>query len=1017
MDPFLRLVAVSELEHELTALTDTCYVFPNKRSATFFRHHLGREAAARGIGALVMPDVTTIDALTRRLSPGLAEAGRYDALFTLYRIYCDLAGSAGAAARFDRFCFWGDMLLNDFDEVDRNLVDPEALYVNLRRYKEISSTYLTEEQREIIRTYWDDDLPEVDIDSFWKHTTGNDSDPGDGPERKFLKLWTMMQPLYKGLTERLAEKGLATAGHFYRLAAERIRRDGAAALPRAERYVFVGFYALTTAEISLFDRLRDLGIADFYWDAPAAMLADTSDPSTRLLRRNIERFPSRHPLPTAALAEKSATIEIVGIPSATGQAKYAGETLARWAGEGAIDPVAINTAVVLPDESMLTPLIHAIPPSVADVNVTMGLPMRLTPVASLIRNIVSLQIRAEADSDHAFFHEDIRAVIAHPLLRRAALDECEKLAAEMDLCRLTRLSGAEIAAIAPALAPVFDMRADHGGSLPRGLDTVTRYITGLLDFIDRGLSTPSDSETAPRPVATVAYREALESLVTAATDHDIAMDPSTALRLIETAVGSATVNFDGKPLHGLQIMGVLETRALDFDRVIMMSMNERIFPRRHMAGSFIPEALRRGYGLPTADRREATFSYYFHRLLSRARHVVLLYDSRTVGTRSSEMSRYLTRLIYLPPASAAVSHKAVGYRPAATPSRELSVDKTERVMAILDEFRPGGARRLSPSSINAYINCPLSFYLSEVEGLRVDDLPTDFIDYSTYGQILHRVCEELYLSIPRRDPATGHIAVTAADIEGFLNSSVTLDRLIRHAVNDLYRGATRRILSRAGVKNVDELDESARHALADELDRPLKGDSYALAKLMRMSIREMLRHEKTLTPFTFVGAEVPTNTVLTLPGDIAVNYRQVIDRVDITRDGIHRVVDYKTGSDPLAFKSVDALFDTSSSNVRPKAILQLMLYCIVYARLTGYSGPIQPLIYSTRSMQADGLVPITGPGGIVMTDYHPYADDFLTYLSDVIAEMFNPEIPFSPPADPHACRFCNFRPICGREKD
>ncbi len=1051
MTPFLQLVAQKYIDNEGTDLADFCFVFPNQRSATFFRRYLRREARSRNI-TVMSPDVITIERLAGRMVPELTEASHLDQLFTLYNEYRHLSEDPQP---FDRFRFWGDMLLNDFNDVDRYLVDAKALYTNVKRYREINSTFLEPRQLEVIRRFWHEEYSEYSPDRFWRHVPHRRNDDteltDESSSAKYMRLWQMLSPLYTNFHKALASESLATSGMIFRKAVERLRRASELKALDAERYVFVGFNVLTTVESRLFSRLKVAGKADFYWDFSNPMLLDTSNHALQMVRTNVESFPSLYPLTSGVddiPADYIPQISIVGVPSKNGQAKYAGKLLGDYLKEGYIANAAdaVDTVVVLPDESMLVPMIQAVPQDITKVNVTMGLPMRQNPVSSLIRRIVALHLHTRIDrttgmASHYF--ADVIGIATHPLLQSAASAECAALVTAINLRHMIMVPVDLIIEVAPSLAPIFEEVAD-----PYDFASVAGYLRNILEFVRQKLAVDialpdyadaadieddSEPETHHQRVYVVvdAYLAAIDELERALERHDVEIGESTVMQMVESAVNSQTVRFSGEPLSGLQIMGMLETRALDFENVIVLSMNERIYPRRHHAGSFIPEALRGAYGMSTNRFREAATAYNFFRLLTRAKRVTLLYDSRTAGTRSGEMSRYMSQILMLF-AGNNIRHITVGYSVSHREQIPVSISKDDTVWSKLKRFTEPDAEhpeapgkvRLSPSAINRYIECPLNFYLSYVENLNPAEEITEYIDSSTYGTIIHSVVEQLYIS-KRRNPRDNQeaVVVTAEMLDGFLDAGARdadnspIVREARRAINRFYKKRADTYLYQQGVEKEKDLNDAQRAELDRVLDTPLQGDAYALGIVMVQNVRRMLQEEKKFLPFEFISGELRQGVRLQINDQLTVNYTQVIDRVDAllgqaTPDGrLLRIVDYKTGSDPTDFSSIDDLFIESASRRRPKAILQLLLYCNVYSQSTGYDDAIKPLLYSFRSMATDGIKDVKMAGEVV-DDYRSLNDRFYPMLMDTIAEIFDRNIPFTAAASDHACKYCNFKEIC-----
>lgn len=955
-------------------------------------------------GPHIEPEAVTIADFLESMSP-YAEAPRFMQLATLYDAYRAIAPES--APDFDRFMFWGEILLADFNDVDRYLANPRELFTNIEELREINSTYLTDTQREIIRRYWGEDAPGLnweprgdgdEVERFWTHTDrkGNRE---RGNADKFVRLWMVLERLYTHFNSLLAEDGYATSGQIFRNAARLLKENGIAAIPnRAERYIFIGFNMLSTAEIAVFEALNRGGIADFYWDTASPAFALEGNKAGWMAINGASMFPSRYDIEEDERPD-SPEIEVIGVASSVGQAKVAADRLERWHAGGHIgsdpdDSSGTDTAIVLADESLLMPVLSHIPDSITTTNVTMGFPMKLTPVAAVMKAATSLQRRMRMVGGRpAFFFEDVVALLSQPVVRAVAPQSADTLLREIRERRLFSLDAASLCGDYPDLAPLF-RPISHSDAA--SLEETADYFYNLIDLF----YLYADEET--RPVERrflMAYRAALDELVEAFRLRNVSMRESTMATLLERSLASATVNFTGEPLRGVQLMGVLETRALDFDNLIMLSMNESIYPRRHSRPSFIPEALRHAFGLPGKDLVESVYGYYFFRLLSRASRITLLYDARTVGIEKiGEMSRYLTQLLYLYP-EAGISHLSAVFPRLPGESRpSLSIPKSPEVMARLEEFkRHGSGKNLSASSLNTYINCPLQFYLETVEGLkfRSETDGSDFIDWSTYGQIVHEVAERLYLSLAEE---SGDSTIRREALESTANDRKRIMRLVTAAVNRHYL-------------HLSQKDEP------DRLD-PLRGEAKVLGGIMVELICRMLRLEaEKFGEFVFKGAEVPLNgQVILSPDQPPLNIRQVIDRIDFAgTGGIMRFIDYKTGKDKLSFKSIESAFDNTLPD-RPKVLFQLMFYCLCYSRLTGYDGPIQPFVYLTKTLFTEGLSPLT-MGGKTIDDYREYIESFETLLAEVINRIFDDTTPFDalvndPGYNGRHCTFCRFKAIC-----
>ncbi|MCM1520525.1 MAG: PD-(D/E)XK nuclease family protein [Lachnoclostridium sp.] len=978
MTPFLLQVARKYVETEAENLLDYCFVFPNKRSAVFFSHYLESELVSSE-KQVVMPEITTIAALTATFSR-LIPATRFEQLFILYNEYRKLSQDI---PDFDKFLFWGEMLVSDFNDVDRYLVDPASLFTNVKRLKEINANYLTEEQLDIIRRYWGDEMEMYDPELFWTHMDANPSKL----KEKFLKLWEILLPLYNGYQKELADAGLASEGMLLKNMLAKVKSTPADELP-FRRYIFVGFNVLSAAEIHLFETLKARGMADFYWDFNSPAFELPRNKGARFMRRNIENFPSLYEVDSVKI-KSMPQISITRVPSKVGMVKEAGEILGRWIKEKVVNtsfPQA-DTAVVLPEEDLFIPMIHSVPAEIHDLNVTMGFPLRFTPMASLLNVVTSMQVRSRLDGDrHLFMHDDVMDVLSHPLMQAICHDACNSLMVKIKKDRLF-------------LVPADLLQADMPGSSSLIFSTVTdlndpyqvfEYTRRIVGF----LKAHSDSAGKAGKIERFfldGFDDSLSELYEAIRRWGITMHESTFFHLLRRSISSSQVNFTGEPLKGLQMMGVLETRALDFENIIITSMNERVFPRKHFSRSFIPDNLRKAYGMSTVEFQESIYSYYFFRLISRAKRVELLYDGRTEGTNSGEMSRYLSQLIYFFP-DAEISHKSKIFPAPTVAVDSISVTKTDEIIARLNQYKAteGEKKHLSASAINTYINCPLSFYLKYIEGLNLDDEVTDYMDSSTFGTILHEVMEHLYMDQRADDDS---VIITSGILDNIIKSPSRIDRAVTESINFHYNHRGR------------------------DCFEPLKGESLLIGRVMVHFVKILLEMEKEFTPFEFIDAERVITTRYTTSDGIEVNIRQVIDRIDrINVDdplgGLLRVVDYKTGEDKITFSNISELFDSENPN-RRKAILQLMFYCNVLAAEEKYVGPIQPMIYLFKKLSTVGLKPISYQRKPLL-DYRDINDEFRARFDAVIKEIFDPDVAFSQPNDDHACKFCNFRPVCGR---
>ncbi len=1054
--PFLRAVAQAYVEHEPEKMLDYCFVFPNKRSATFFTDFVGRVSRESNT-PMVHPECTTIVDFVEGFSDGVP-GDRMEMIFILYDVYREVVRAHRSDAEadtidFNRFVFWADILLNDFDDVDTSLADPEVIFHNVETLKEISANYLTSEQIEIIRHYWDEEKVPQEVQEFWNHVAHpvNEESPDAPLATGFLRLWQVMKEIYYGFQSRLESMGLHTPGMAYRRAVKALEENETERLP-FRRYVFVGFNNLSKAEQTIFTKLRDMrndedqtSMGDFYWDLASPVFADESFAAARHVKRYQEEFPSRYDC--VAPIEGFPKIEILGVPSRVGQAKIIGKLLnGIFPSDIPIDEGMLkNTAIVLPEESTLTPLLNSLPDHIAPLNITMGYKLKNTSVAGLIRNVVSMQMRAyKSKSENCFFRDDVKNVLSHPLVRGYHPLESTRLLAEIQQRKYFNVPEALFDMPENmALKPVFSMVANKADR-----HEVFSYLTTLMAWLgeavkcwlpeeepeqnaeetekepdEEEMARVKDSQQIARAVALQEaflrrYSNAVAKLrrlcETYLDSRHVFVEDATVFTLAERMVQGEMLNFEGVPLRGLQIMGVLEARSLDFDTLILPSMNERIFPRAKFTGSFIPMVLRSAYGLPTPDDQENAYAYFFYRMISRARNVYLLYDARSTGLKSRQMSRYIHQLTHIfKPEN--MTRRVLPYRMSAPEPPAFTVEKTPEVMARLNRYRDHTNMRhsLSASSIKLYAGCPMAFYFEKVMGYRREDDVNDWLDESTYGTVVHEVFEHLYGK--RLEGRAGGARITASDLDEMQKNVAEIDRQITMAINRCY------------------------HNLGDNNTTELTGDARLIGIVIRGIVKKILEREKSHAPFVYLHGEWEATNVLTIKGSgdksLSVNFNCRIDRVDrYEGDGAYprvRIIDYKTGGDKTDAVSVEQIF----TKYDQKAFLQLMLYCEAYAQFTGYDGVIQPMVFQLRQAMVQDIKPLKlwiparnesvdhrelkspqrATGKWNLLDYRDYVAEVNDKLIEYLEDLFNPAIPFRCAEDNDPCRMCAFTAICQRE--
>lgn len=977
---FLYQVAKQYIDNESNNLSKYCFVFPNKRSGVFFSDYFEKIASE----SKIMPNITTISDFISDHSSYI-EASRHELLFLLYQCYVEILNNGNVQETeipdFDRFMYWGDMILNDFNDVDRYCVDARELFTNVSNLKELNSNYLTKEQREVLSHYFAHVPEPYEPEQFWAHI--NNSDTTNNHTHKFKKIWTVLYELYCKFNERLKLEGLCYSGMNYKTVALNIKNSQIDF--NFTRYIFVGFNVLSTTEMLIFKSLHNLGLADFYWDYNEHTFGPTDNNAHFFVKQYCKLYKSIYKLDISPIEQN---LNIIGIPSTIGQIKEAGNIVSTLAKQGLLSPDnALNTAIVLPDESQFVYLTHSIPDIITEVNITMGYPLRYATMSAIIKSIVSMQLRArQLKGNTTFFHEDITQLISIPLIKFYFPEECNNINTLIENEHLFNIESNMLCEQFPNLKYLFTPISDICD-----IDNVCSYFDNLFAFFEKLFNEKSLTDRLNLQFIAY-YRYSLKIVKSMIDKYGITMRQKTFLHLVERTLISQTINFNGEPLKGLQIMGMLETRALDFENVIIVSLNERIYPGKHYSKTFIPQALRHGYGMSTIKHQECMLAYYFYRLISRAKNVYLLYDARGKHSRNGAQSTYLKQLCLL---DNKAKHKYISYNVFLNHEDENIIVKDDNIMKKIECYRQKrnniniedpNAKFLSASSINSYIKCPMSFYLEYIEGIKIKDEVVDYIDDSQYGTIIHYIAELIYSKLLGYDQS-----ISNDDLTKLANGTrdKELRNIITISINKHY------------------------NKIGDDNITPLIGEMKVLGEVILFQLHNFFKEEKKFTPFKYIAGEKNIkNTYDIGDPEYVYNLKAVIDRIDETNDYI-RIVDYKTGTETVEIKNLSELFESSSKDkLHAKAILQLFMYSDFYRQQYVCKKEIQPLIYLLKKMSIDGLNLLKIKDAPIYS-ISPYIDEFRKLLKEkVIDPLFDINTPFVASKNPKSCTFCKFTEFC-----
>jgi hypothetical protein len=958
MESFLKHIATDLYSRYEDKISDLCIVFPNRRASLYFKKYLS-ELSDKPMWS---PETTTINELMQDIS-GLTIADNIKLLFELYRIYKKAKKSEES---FDDFYFWGEMMLNDFDDIDKYLVNPEDLFKNLKSLKSIQDqfNYLSEEQVEAIKQFWQS----FDLE---KQSTHQDD---------FISVWNILHEIYKQLNSKLNELGIAYEGMIYRTVADKIKGNEKIDLPHT-KYVFAGFNALNNCEKKLFDYLNNNKLADFYWDYDQTYINNHNHEAGLFLRENINQY--KQPLSISSkdifksLSEKK-NIEIISVPSDVGQAKVITQKL-----KEAVENISESpnkTAIVLADEELLVPVLHSVPDTVDKVNITMGYPVNNTPVYSLLEHVIDLQRNAkETKNGTTFYHKNVIAVLNHQYVNAQFSKEATELLQFIKKNNKIVITREELA------------KCDFFKVIFTKVNTyleLSEYMLNILHAVYNSLQSTGKEDTIHTTSLEKEYIYHIYLSINRVKDvlqeQKVEIKTETYIRLIRKIIRNLRIPFTGEPLSGLQIMGILETRLLDFENLYITSVNEGVFPKTDAALSFIPYNLRRGFGLPTIEYQDAIYAYYFYRLLQRAKKVTILYNSSAEGLQTGEMSRFLYQLKF--ESGFDIQEHSLKYDINIAQAKEITIDKTEEVIQKLSKFLSTGEKFLSPSALSTYLRCKMQFYFKYVAELREQDELSEEVDAPLFGNILHQAMHYVYNDFIGKE-------ISQDDILSISKSTGKINTAIDQAFKDEY------------FKGGSKINYSGKNIIIREL--------------IEKYIYQILKVDESLAPFQIVSLEdtykieIPINTN---GKSETVKLGGLIDRVDL-QDNRIRIIDYKTGSDKLEFKNVEALF-SDKKNDQNSAVFQTFLYSQFYKATMVPQIPITPGVYSVRKIyNTDFDCRITQNENrkkSIINSFDEIAEDFNTNLNQLVSDIFNPDLSFTQTEEIKNCEYCAFSKICHR---
>lgn len=935
MNSFLQLLAQDIIRKQGTHFENLTIIFPNKRAGLFLAEELSKYLDQ----PVWMPEILTLSEYIEQQT-GLKNSDPLPLTIRLYKSYLHVSGSA---EKFEDFYFWGNMLLNDFDDIDKYLADAHDLFSNLMALQKIEDhfSYLTEEQITAIRKFWNSFNPE-------KYSN---------EQLKFLNVWDKLAATYDHFKAHLLKEGICYEGMNERIFCEQIDQYN-----HPENLLIAGFNALNKCEKQIFTYYRDLEIATFYWDYDLYYTAEENQEAGIFLRENLKLFPNALDIGHFNnFRYNKKQIEYIAVPSTIGQAKLLPRLTEQLKEENPRD-----TAIVLCDEQLLIPVMHSIPEYIQKINITMGYPAHHTAVAAFISLLCDLKNYAKPEKNETYYYyKPVIALLNHKFIKNFCPQDIHKITNYIHQKNIVYITEKSLQ-FHPLTQAIFSTSKEN----------IPAYLLKILNLLISGFGT-QPADPIEREFIFVVYTH-IQNLKNTFEEEELYPDDKLYLQILHKIIANISIPFSGEPLEGVQLMGLQETRMLDFKNLIILSANEGILPKNTHPSSFIPYNLRVGFRLPTPENADALFAYYFYRLLQRANRIKILYTSGAKGLNSGEMSRFLYQIKY--ESGLPVKESNFQNEISTTDPHQITIEKNEEIKNILQQYQLTADKAISPSALNTYLECPVKFYFKYIAHIEEKEEIAEEIDHRLLGNIFHECSQSLYATIPQGK-------VTAEAIDTLLQDDTLIETHIQTSYLKVYDPKISKLID--------------------------GGSNELILNIIKKYIREMLKYDKKICPFNILAMETRFHVSVPIGKDY--NTQQVyiggyIDRVDQTEEGI-RVIDYKTGADTTLFKSVASVFDAENPT-RNKAAFQTMLYCLMYDHKCPSDHPLIPGIYSTKLLFGKDYNYRLKCDKDYITNFRQHENEFREQLRKLLENIFLSSKPFQQTSVIKKCRTCNYAGIC-----
>ena len=961
MESFLQLVA-QDLYNKLgNDLSKVALIFPNKRASLFFNEYLADQSNK----PIWSPAYISISELFQQLSD-LKLGDPIRLICELYKIFKEETRSEET---LDDFYFWGELLIADFDDIDKNQVIAEKLFSNLQELKNIMDDldFLDEEQEAAIQQFFHNF-------SIEKRTV---------LKERFISLWDCLGSIYSRYKERLTELGIAYEGMLYREVMETLDTDTLG----YDKFVFVGFNVLNKVEHNFFKKLHDKGKALFYWDYDIFYSFPSKNQDDKegirksyheageFILRNLRDFGNELPSSYFDVLRQPKNVTYLASATESAQARY----IPQWLDTLPAGGEEKENAVVLCNETLLLTTLHSIPDTVQNVNITMGFPLAQTPIFSFVNAYIELQTSGYRPDSGRYIYDIVKSVLNHPYTRLSS-ENAEQL--EKDLTKKNRFYPLPSELQQDAFLKLVFTPINSILSLCKGIGELLKEIASFYK-----------KEKDADDIFNQLYRESLfkcytvvSRLTTLIETGELQVRIDTLKRLLNRILTSANIPFHGEPAIGMQVMGVLETRNLDFKNLLILSLNEGQLPKSGGTSSFIPYNLRKAFGMTTIEHKISVYAYYFYRLIQRAENITLSYNTSSDGLNRGEMSRFMLQFLIEWAHPIHQEYLEAGQEPQAR--RDISIAKTPEIQAQLcrrfDMNTNPQAGILSPSALNTYLDCPLKFYYRYIAAIQMPNEISAEIDSALFGTIFHRAAEIVYETL-----CANTKMINKDDLEKLLKDNALLERYVEKAFKEDF------------------------FHISDSERPEYNGLQLINSKVIVSYLKQLLRNDLLYAPFEMVGMEKKIKEEVTLSNNIRLTMGGIIDRIDL-KEGTIRIVDYKTGGQPKNLKNMEELF--TPSDKRPNYIFQTFLYASIGCKQDQYK--VAPALLYIHRAASESYSPVIEIGERkekrAIEDFNDYNAEFRTLLLNLLEEIFGENTLFCQTGELKKCTYCDFKSLCKR---